>query len=200
MYFIAFWSAVDVSEVYTVQKNFLKCKIDEFKYSVGIADCQTINSWICIITTLLFWYTYPNLHTQSKKKQERELSMLYMKRVFKLFASFDLSSSTTKIRYKKKKKYRRQGKISKQKENKVSKCWKISVVKNSWFIPMIFLYRPIEDFLIIFFTLPVWSSRNTCIVPTCHIGKATADLWKQERREEDKDDTIKNCQGIKLSK
>lgn len=29
--------------------------------------------------------------------------MLYMKRVFKLFASFDLSSSTTKIRYKKKK-------------------------------------------------------------------------------------------------
>lgn len=65
---------------------------------------------------------------------------------------------------------------------------------------MIFLYRPIENFLIIFFILPVWSSRNTCIVPICHTGKATADLWKQERREEDKDDTIKNCQGIKLSR
>lgn len=73
-YIIVFWS--HVWYVYTVWKNFFECKINEFKYSGGIADCEAINSWICVITTSLFWFAYPYVHKDRMKEQEWEFSML----------------------------------------------------------------------------------------------------------------------------
>lgn len=48
--------------------NFFKCKINEFKYSGGIADCQAVNSWIHLIVVLI----YISICTHRQNERARE--------------------------------------------------------------------------------------------------------------------------------
>lgn len=70
----------------------------------------------------IIFLIYISVCTHRQNERAREgFSMLYLRRIFKQFASFGFSLSTASIKHKKDM-YKRQGKRSKQKENKVAKC------------------------------------------------------------------------------
>lgn len=84
-----------------------------------------------------------------------------------------------------------------RKKNKVAKILKSISTKRHWFIPIIFLYRLVED-LMNFFTLPVCSGWN--ISPTPHIHKATAFWgWRQKRRENEAETRKTYRENVKQS-